>query len=93
MRARVCVCVRARVCVCGTAVSKAVLHAPFFTADAEAGCCRTSPSSYTYRKAPSRPWSCLFFDCRVGLTRIFALSAFVVPVCHVQRVCVVACAP
>ena len=36
----------------------------------------------------------LFFDCRVGLTRIFALSAFVVPVCHVQRdvcVCVYVC--
>ena len=29
--------------------------------------------------------------CRGGLTRIFALSACVVPVCHVQRVCVCVC--
>ena len=32
---------------------------------------------------------CVCGVCRVGLTRIFALSAFVVPVCHVQRVCAV----
>ena len=41
--------------------------------------------SSTYRKAPSRRWSCLLFDCLVGLTRMFALSAFSVPVCHVPR--------
>ena len=39
--------------ICGTAVSKAVLHALLFTADAAVSCCLTSPSSCTYRKAPS----------------------------------------
>ena len=50
--------------------------------------CVCCSSSCTCRKAPSHRWSCLFFDCRVGLTRIFALSAFVVPVCHVHPTCV-----
>ena len=37
--------------ICGTAVSKAVLPTLFFTA--AVSCCPTSPSSCTYRKAPS----------------------------------------
>ena len=88
--AMLCVCARARVCVCVCVCARARARA--CVSDAEAGCCRTCPSSCTYRKAPSLRWSCLFFDCRVGLTRIFALGAFVVPVCHVQRVgCVCVC--
>ena len=84
----VCMCM----CVC---VCTAVLMSIFFTADAVAlllwCCCWTSLALCTYRKAPSRPWSCFFLDCRVGLTRIFTLSAFVVPVCHVHRVCLCVC--
>ena len=49
--------------------------------------CVCARARVTNRKAPSRRWSCcFFFNCRVSLTRIFTLSAFVVPVCHVHRV-------
>ena len=49
-------------------------------------------SSCTYRKAPSAYHALLFLACNdMRLTRIFALSAFVVPACHVQRVCVCVC--
>ena len=63
---------------------------PVSTADAEAGWSRASPSSYTYRKAPSGVGHALFVLSDDQLTRIFH-SANNALCCASQIVCVCVC--